>query len=152
MNINGLWMMDPNGSHNLSFTYTDTNLHTFLVGGCIPTPLKNMNVNWDDEIPNIWENKIKLMATKPPTRFIWYITYYFYVRFPNQPTDRFPTSRQNQLVRFTCPGPRRSQDTARWDRPCPGWFGGLSMVFLRCLERGGVQFHKKKVWEPIHKY
>ena len=21
------------------------------------TPLKNMNVNWDDEIPNIWENK-----------------------------------------------------------------------------------------------
>ena len=22
------------------------------------TPLKNMNVNWDDEIPNIWENKV----------------------------------------------------------------------------------------------
>ena len=21
------------------------------------TPLKNMNVNWDDEIPDIWENK-----------------------------------------------------------------------------------------------
>ena len=28
-----------------------------LVGG-IPTPLKNMKVNWDDDIPNIWENKI----------------------------------------------------------------------------------------------
>ena len=27
-----------------------------LVGG-IPTPLKHMKVNWDDEIPNIWENK-----------------------------------------------------------------------------------------------
>ena len=27
-----------------------------LVGGWA-TPLKNMNVNWDDEIPNIWENK-----------------------------------------------------------------------------------------------
>ena len=31
------------------------------------TTLKNMKVNWDDEIPNIsW--KIKLIATKPPTR------------------------------------------------------------------------------------
>ena len=22
-----------------------------------PTPLKNMKVNWDDELPNIWKNK-----------------------------------------------------------------------------------------------
>ena len=29
--------------------------HTSLVGG-IPTPLKNMKVSWDDEIPNIWKN------------------------------------------------------------------------------------------------
>ena len=28
-----------------------------LVGG-IPAPLKNMKVNWDDDIPNIWKNKI----------------------------------------------------------------------------------------------
>ena len=28
------------------------------------TPLKNMKVNWDDEIPNIWENK---KCSKPPT-------------------------------------------------------------------------------------
>ena len=27
----------------------------WLVGGWA-TPLKNMNVNWDDDIPNIWEN------------------------------------------------------------------------------------------------
>ena len=27
-----------------------------LVGGWA-TPLKNMKVNWDDEIPNIWKNK-----------------------------------------------------------------------------------------------
>ena len=27
-----------------------------LVGGWF-TPLKNMKVNWDDEIPHIWENK-----------------------------------------------------------------------------------------------
>ena len=30
-------------------------MQTWLV---VWTPLKNMNVNWDDEIPNIWENKI----------------------------------------------------------------------------------------------
>ena len=29
----------------------------YLVGGSA-TPLKNMKVHWDDEIPNIWENKI----------------------------------------------------------------------------------------------
>ena len=39
----------------------------FLVGGSA-TPLKNMKVNWDDDIPNI-NGTIKLMATKPPTRF-----------------------------------------------------------------------------------
>ena len=38
-----------------------------LVGGWA-TPLKNMKVNWDDEIPNIWENFI--IATKPPTSLL----------------------------------------------------------------------------------
>ena len=32
----------------------------YLVGGL--NPLKNMKVNWDDDIPNIWENA-KFMAT-----------------------------------------------------------------------------------------
>ena len=36
-----------------------------LVGG-IPTALKNMKVNWDDEIPNIWKHDNK--CSKPPTR------------------------------------------------------------------------------------
>ena len=27
------------------------------------TPLKNMKVNWDDEIPNIWENRIDVNQT-----------------------------------------------------------------------------------------
>ena len=35
-----------------------------LVGG-LPTPLKNMKVNWDGNIPNIWDNK---KCSKPPTR------------------------------------------------------------------------------------
>ena len=34
----------------------------FLVGG-IPTPLKNMKVNWDEDIPNIWKNKQMLQTT-----------------------------------------------------------------------------------------
>ena len=38
-----------------------------LVGG-IPTPLKNMKVNWDDEIPNTW--KIKVMFQSPPTSLL----------------------------------------------------------------------------------
>ena len=32
-----------------------------LVGGL--NPLKNMTVNWDDEIPNIWENKKMFQTT-----------------------------------------------------------------------------------------
>jgi hypothetical protein len=35
-----------------------------LVGG-IPTPLKNMKVNWDDEIPNILKNKIHVPNHQP---------------------------------------------------------------------------------------
>ena len=31
-------------------------IRLYLVGG-VPTPLKNMKVNWDDDIPNIWKNK-----------------------------------------------------------------------------------------------
>ena len=37
---------------------------TQLVGG-IPTPRKYLLVNWDDDIPNIWENK---KCSKAPTR------------------------------------------------------------------------------------
>ena len=41
-----------------------TTLCNFKLVGGWATPLKNMNVNWDDEIPNIWENK---KCSKPPT-------------------------------------------------------------------------------------
>ena len=37
----------------------------FLVGG-IPTHLKNMKVNWDDDIPSIWGKK---KCSKPPTSY-----------------------------------------------------------------------------------
>ena len=42
------------------------NLLIYLVGGL---KLKNMKVNWDDELPNIWENKT---CSKPPTSYIVY--------------------------------------------------------------------------------
>jgi hypothetical protein len=35
----------------------------------VSTPLKNMKVSWDDEIPNIW-TKIKTYS-KPPTSYIY---------------------------------------------------------------------------------
>ena len=35
---------------------------TYLVGGW-PTPLKNMKVGWDDDIPNIWKNKKMFQTT-----------------------------------------------------------------------------------------
>ena len=35
-----------------------------LVGG-VPTPLKNMKVNWDDDIPNIWQNKSHVPNHQP---------------------------------------------------------------------------------------
>jgi hypothetical protein len=49
-------------------------LSSSLVGG-IPTPLKNMKVSWDDDIPNIWKNKT---CSKPPTRYdiIRYLDYH----------------------------------------------------------------------------
>ena len=37
----------------------------YLVGGW-PIPLKSMKVSWDDDIPNIWENKT---SSKPPTKY-----------------------------------------------------------------------------------
>ena len=34
-----------------------------MLVGAIPTPLKNMKVSWDDEIPNIWKNKNMFQTT-----------------------------------------------------------------------------------------
>ena len=55
----------PPGSHVASATVqtvprgkstSGTRRLCLLVGG-LPTPLKNMKVSWDDDIPNIWKNK-----------------------------------------------------------------------------------------------
>jgi hypothetical protein len=39
-------------------------LSDILVGG-IPTPLKNMKVSWDDDIPNIWNNNPNVPNHQP---------------------------------------------------------------------------------------
>ena len=32
-------------------------IYVYILVGGWATPLKNMKVNWGDEIPNVWENK-----------------------------------------------------------------------------------------------
>ena len=44
-----------------------------LVGG-IPTPLKNMKINWDDDIPNIWKVK-QIMFQTTNQLYIAYLHY-----------------------------------------------------------------------------
>ena len=60
------WNAPGNQQEQLEETMVFAIKHSWLV---VWTPLKNMKVNWDDEIPNI-SGKIKLMATKPPTRWM----------------------------------------------------------------------------------
>ena len=59
MVMNGAWFMALLYQH-----YRKWPMERDLVGG-IPTPLKNMKVSWDDDIPNMWENK---KCSKPPAR------------------------------------------------------------------------------------
>ena len=39
----------------------------------VSTPLKNMKVSWDDDIPNIWKNEIHILNHQPASinRTIW---------------------------------------------------------------------------------
>ena len=54
----------------------------WILVGSIPTPLKNMKVSWDDEIPNIWifikfmfqtTNQYLMQCGAPPARS-WFVT------------------------------------------------------------------------------
>jgi hypothetical protein len=47
-----------------SSKYWENRTQQWLVGG-IPTPLKNIKVSWDDEIPNIWKNKFHVPNHQP---------------------------------------------------------------------------------------
>ena len=53
----------------LSLSYTIGGKAPQLVGG-IPTPPKNMKVNWDNEIPNIWKSKSHVPVTTNQTSML----------------------------------------------------------------------------------
>ena len=57
-------MDDPYITTDVWVTIAIAYITTYLVGG-IPTPVKNMKVNWDDENPNIWEK-----CSKPSTSYV----------------------------------------------------------------------------------
>jgi hypothetical protein len=62
--------------HDKNLYLHDSNpyISFYLVGG-IPTPLKNMKVSWDDEIPNRWKNKFMFQITN---QFIYPFIMYSY--------------------------------------------------------------------------
>ena len=47
------------------FSYPQLNVIKMSLVGGWATPLKNMKVNWDDDIPNIWENNIDVPNHQP---------------------------------------------------------------------------------------
>ena len=51
-----------------------------LVGG-IATPLKHMNVNWDDDIPNIWKNKSHVPNHQPAPLLARHVLLLFLLSF-----------------------------------------------------------------------
>jgi hypothetical protein len=40
-------------------------LHKFTGWWFFATPLNNMKISWDDDIPNIWKNRKKVQTTQP---------------------------------------------------------------------------------------
>ena len=53
-----------------TWRFSIANCYWLVVFGGIPTPLKNMKVSWDDDIPNIWKIK-KTHGSKAPTRLVY---------------------------------------------------------------------------------
>ena len=89
-----------------------------LVGGWA-TPLKNMKVNWDDDIPNIWKNKSRVAVTTNQIIYIY--------KNPNKSTFflwfsyGFPHHLHGSLAKPTrdCAGsspPGSRRDGAAWPR------------------------------------
>ena len=55
----------------------------YVGGWYIPTPLKNdgLKVSWDDDIPNIWKNKIHVPNHQPVYIYIYAYIYIYHVGF-----------------------------------------------------------------------
>ena len=50
--------------------------YEYWLVGAIPTPLKNMKVSWDDEIPNIWKVIKFMFQTTNQIIHIYIYTHY----------------------------------------------------------------------------
>ena len=74
-----LWLKKPMDDTSSSFPCQTSYITIYYLVGGWPTPLKNMKVSWDYDIPNIW--KIKT-CSKPPTSYCIYIIISY--RFVNQ--------------------------------------------------------------------
>ena len=60
----------------LIYGHSMDNLWIWLVVDGVPTPLKNMKVNWEDDIPKIWENTSHVPKHQPVCRFHSYVTFH----------------------------------------------------------------------------
>ena len=64
ISVSRRWKSSP--SCRVSTRRTITSIMPKDIWLVVWNPLKNMKVNWDDELPNIWKNK---KCSKPPTRY-----------------------------------------------------------------------------------
>ena len=83
--------------------FWDKKHHPLLVAG-LPTPLKNMKGNRDDDIPDIWENKRHVPNHKLVTIF-WYHTWLWILHQDPWPpfVERRPRAGQPFLGPNGCP-------------------------------------------------
>ena len=76
--------------------------HLYILVGSSATPLKNMKVNWDDEIPNIWENKIDVPNHQPVYIYTYiYIHIYIYTSiyiYTHTPSPTCPVNFTLRLI------------------------------------------------------
>ena len=49
------------------YTYIYTFWHEYIIWLVVSTPLENMEVSWDYEIPNIWKSQIHVPNHQPAT-------------------------------------------------------------------------------------
>ena len=115
------------------------NLIDQLVGGWA-TPLKNMKVNWDDDIPNIWENKIDVPNHQPVRN-----------KIRIESIKKWTVFRENMAAKPFCLHsmcslcfPATNSGTTVPFQPKPSWNSCLS------VKDGAYSGHQKKTWIVIY--
>ena len=126
----------------------------YLVGGL--NPLKNMKVNWDDEIPNL-DGKIQVMFQSPPTRNP--LDSHFHPFSPSlsllkssQLPRGFPSRRTSTLLQRWCSRSTFSGSTAAALRLSgaaavvqgelsKGWDYSVGMIWFMVFKYVNVNYH-----------